>query len=170
MLVAPFAAQLRVLLVPELTVVGFAANEVIVGTAPLVDDDPDEVEAPPQPRSPQHADRTISQQSIRSRDRAMRMYLPNEQLEGIALYRQPSGYESTLHASSSLWSLSHGPFHPYTNPITCVTDTAPSRSTVGGSASVRYLQGEAPSRAKSKKQHRERTWISGYERVSEGTE
>jgi len=32
---APLVAQLRVLLVPEFTVVGFAANEVIVGAEPF---------------------------------------------------------------------------------------------------------------------------------------
>ncbi len=35
MLVAPVAAQLSVLLVPELMLVGFAVKEVIVGTEPF---------------------------------------------------------------------------------------------------------------------------------------
>ena len=38
MLVAPVDVQLRVLLAPELMPVGFAANALIVGTEPLVDE------------------------------------------------------------------------------------------------------------------------------------
>lgn len=53
MLVAPVAAQLSVLLAPELMVVGLAANEVMVGAEPL----PAEFEVAPQPGSPRQANR-----------------------------------------------------------------------------------------------------------------
>jgi len=54
-LVAPAAAQLSVLLVPEFMLVGFAVKEVIVGTEPFPGDELDELE--PQPASPRQADR-----------------------------------------------------------------------------------------------------------------
>jgi hypothetical protein len=53
-LVAPAAAQLSVLLVPELMLIGSAAKEVIVGTEPFPEGEPDEVVAP-QPASPTQA-------------------------------------------------------------------------------------------------------------------
>jgi len=53
-LVAPAAAQLSVLLVPEFMLVGFAEKEVIVGTE-FPGDELDELE--PQPASPRPADR-----------------------------------------------------------------------------------------------------------------
>lgn len=40
-LVAPVAAQLSVLLVPEFMLVGFAANEAIVGAEPFCEEVPD---------------------------------------------------------------------------------------------------------------------------------
>ena len=49
-LVAPAAAQLSVLLVPEFMLVGFAVNAVIVGIEPLPEDEFDE--HVPQPSSP----------------------------------------------------------------------------------------------------------------------
>jgi len=49
-LVAPAAAQLSVLLVPAFMLVGFAVNEVIVGTEPFPEDELDELV--PQPSSP----------------------------------------------------------------------------------------------------------------------
>ena len=54
-LVAPAAAQLSLLLAPELMLVGFAANEVIVGTEPFPDGEP--AELVPQLASPIQADR-----------------------------------------------------------------------------------------------------------------
>jgi len=53
-LVAPAAAQLSVLPVPELMLVGSAVKEVIVGTEPFPEGEPDEVVAP-QPASPTQA-------------------------------------------------------------------------------------------------------------------
>lgn len=51
--VAPAVDQLRVLLVPELTVVGSAVNAVMVGTAPVPDADLDDAQfvSPPQAAS-----------------------------------------------------------------------------------------------------------------------
>jgi len=57
MLVAPVAAQLRVLLVPELMLVGFAAKEVMDGAEAAPEVDFDEVDNP-QPASPAQANRT----------------------------------------------------------------------------------------------------------------
>ncbi|MGA2923027.1 MAG: hypothetical protein ABSE28_18120 [Candidatus Sulfotelmatobacter sp.] len=57
MLVAPVAAQLRVQLVPEFMLVGFAVNEVIVGAEAAPEVDFDEVDNP-QPASPAQANRT----------------------------------------------------------------------------------------------------------------
>lgn len=56
-LVAPAAAQLSMLLDPEVMLVGFAAKELIVGPEPLPEDDADELE--PHPASPTQADRII---------------------------------------------------------------------------------------------------------------
>jgi len=56
-LVAPVAAQLNVLLVPELTLVGFAAKEVIVGAEPFSEGP---LEAPPQAASPTQANKARS--------------------------------------------------------------------------------------------------------------
>jgi hypothetical protein len=55
MLVAPVAAQLKVLLVPELMLVGSAVKEVIAGMEALPEDALDEVDAPPQPANPVQA-------------------------------------------------------------------------------------------------------------------
>lgn len=54
-LVAPVVDQLSVALTPESMLVGFAANEVIVGIGPLP---LDEVDVPPQLASPAKASRT----------------------------------------------------------------------------------------------------------------
>jgi hypothetical protein len=55
-LVAPAAAHVSVLLVPELMLVGFAAKDVIVGVEPFGVDELGEV-APPQPARPIPANR-----------------------------------------------------------------------------------------------------------------
>lgn len=55
-LVAPAAAQLSVLVVPELMLVGFAAKDVIVGAEPFPVGELDEVAAP-QPARPTQANR-----------------------------------------------------------------------------------------------------------------
>ena len=55
-LVAPVAAQLNVLLAPELMLVGFAVKEVITGLEPFPEEALDEVDAP-QPASPAQANR-----------------------------------------------------------------------------------------------------------------
>jgi|SRR5579863_8865078 len=54
--VAPAAAQLSVLLVPEFMLVGFAVNEVIVGVEPLPEDEFDVLV--PQPSNPTQTART----------------------------------------------------------------------------------------------------------------
>jgi len=56
--VAPVAAQLSVLLAPEFMVVGFAAKEVIVGTAPFPGGEFDEVV--PQPVSSTQVNRLVN--------------------------------------------------------------------------------------------------------------
>jgi hypothetical protein len=55
-LVAPAAAQLSVLIVPEFMLVGFAAKDVIVGAEPFPAGELDEVVAP-QPARPTQANR-----------------------------------------------------------------------------------------------------------------
>jgi hypothetical protein len=55
-LVAPLAAQLSVLLVPEVMLAGFAVNEVIVGTEPFPVGEFVEL-TDPQPDSPRYASR-----------------------------------------------------------------------------------------------------------------
>jgi hypothetical protein len=56
-LAAPVAAQFSVLLAPLFMLVGFAANELIVGTEPFPGGGVDE-EVPPQPASPAQAKRS----------------------------------------------------------------------------------------------------------------
>jgi hypothetical protein len=56
-LVAPAAAQLSVLLVPELMLVGLAVKEVIVGPESFPGGELDEGAEPPQPDSPTQANR-----------------------------------------------------------------------------------------------------------------
>ena len=80
-LVAPVAAQLSVLLAPEFMLVGFAVNEVIVGTEPFPED-----ELTPQPASATQANRRRT--SARSRPeelipRALSLFLQNELVESI---------------------------------------------------------------------------------------
>ncbi len=58
-LVAPVAAQLRVLLVPEFMLGGFAVKEVIVGAEPVPGVDFDEVDNP-QPASATQANKIMS--------------------------------------------------------------------------------------------------------------
>jgi hypothetical protein len=60
-LVAPVAAQLNVLLDPEFMLVGFAVNEVIVGTEPCPEVEFEAV--PPHPTSPIQAKRRIMRTS-----------------------------------------------------------------------------------------------------------
>ena len=62
-LVTPVAVQLNVLLVPALTLVGFAANAVIVGIEPLPEDDELD-ELPPQAARPKQADRRTSARTL----------------------------------------------------------------------------------------------------------
>jgi hypothetical protein len=57
MLVAPVAAQLSVLLVPVLMLVGSAVKDVIAGMDTFPEDPLDEVDAPPQPANPAQATR-----------------------------------------------------------------------------------------------------------------
>jgi hypothetical protein len=66
-LVAPATAQLSVLLVPELMVVGLAVKEVIVGPEPSPEGELEEDVEPPQPVSPTPANRirTSAQRSSR---------------------------------------------------------------------------------------------------------
>ena len=56
-LVAPAAAQLSVLLVPELMLVGLAVKEVIVGPESFPEGELEEDVEPPQPDSPTQANR-----------------------------------------------------------------------------------------------------------------
>jgi len=87
-LVAPAAAQLSVLLVPEFTLVGFAVKEVIAGAAPFSEGEVDEV-VEPQPASPAKANRTIVKHSalrpnrgeLSRRERSQ--FLPGEQVESM---------------------------------------------------------------------------------------
>lgn len=65
-LVAPEVVQLRVLLAPEFMPVGFAANEVIVGSEPLVEDEFEE----PQLRSRAEDKRISSKRQMRNFIRA----------------------------------------------------------------------------------------------------
>jgi hypothetical protein len=60
-LVAPVAAQLNVLLDPEFMLVGFAVNEVIVGTEPCPEVEFEAV--PPHPTTPIQAKRRIMRTS-----------------------------------------------------------------------------------------------------------
>jgi hypothetical protein len=62
-LVAPAAAQLSVLLVPEFMLVGSAAKEVIVGMEPFPEGEFDELA--PQPASPIQAKRIVMRTSAR---------------------------------------------------------------------------------------------------------
>jgi hypothetical protein len=62
-LVAPAAAQLSVLLVPEFMVVGSAVKEVIVGMESFPEDEFDELA--PQPASPIQAKRIVMRTSAR---------------------------------------------------------------------------------------------------------
>jgi len=94
-LVAPAAAQLSVLLVPEFMLVGFAEKEVIVGTE-FPGDELDELE--PQPASPRPADRMSTSVQRCSREelspRELSMFLQNVQL--------PLGVEVV--SADGLWS------------------------------------------------------------------
>jgi hypothetical protein len=56
-LVAPEADQLSVLLAPEVMLVGFAVNALIVGTPPVPPVDLFELTVPPQPINPAQANR-----------------------------------------------------------------------------------------------------------------
>ena len=84
-LVAPAAAQLSVLLVPEFTLVGSAVKEVIVGTEPFPGGELDEVE--PQSTSPTQANRmrTSAQRSSPEElsPRDLSLFLQNELVESM---------------------------------------------------------------------------------------
>jgi hypothetical protein len=71
-LIAPVLVQLRVLLAPEFMVVGFAAKDVIAGTAPFSGDEPDE---PPQPANPAQANRVRKSAQRDSPDKQSRREL-----------------------------------------------------------------------------------------------
>ncbi|MGA7400196.1 MAG: hypothetical protein WBW38_09245 [Candidatus Sulfotelmatobacter sp.] len=85
-LVARAAAQLSVLLVPEVTLVGFAVKEVIAGAVLFAEGELDEV-VEPQPASPAQANRMIVKHSglrpnpedLSRRER--NQFLPDEQVE-----------------------------------------------------------------------------------------
>lgn len=86
MLVAPDAAQLSVLLVPESMLVGSAAKDVIVGTEFFSEAEPDEFVAP-QPTSPAQANRIrTSEQTFspeKSRPGKLRSFRQDELVESI---------------------------------------------------------------------------------------
>ena len=67
MLVAPDAAQLSVLLVPELTLVGFAVKVEIIGTTLVPEGEVDEL-FEPQPTSPPQVSRITSAQRPHRRE------------------------------------------------------------------------------------------------------
>ena len=93
MLVAPDAAQLSVLLVPESILVGSAAKDVIVGTEFFSEAEPDEFVAP-QPTSPAQANRirTSEQTSTpeESRFGELRLSRQNELAESMRAPKQLS--------------------------------------------------------------------------------
>lgn len=82
--VAPVAAQLSVLLVPEFMVVGFAVKEVTVGMDPF----PDELcEVEPQPTSPMQANRMTARAQRSRREslspRELSLFLRDELVESM---------------------------------------------------------------------------------------
>jgi hypothetical protein len=86
MLVAPVVAQVSVLLVPELMLVGFAVKDVIAGAEPFPEGGPEEL-AKPQPAKPSRTNRvrisaqSSSQGELRPRERDS--FLQNELEESI---------------------------------------------------------------------------------------
>jgi hypothetical protein len=104
-LVAPAAAQLSVLLVPELMLVGSAVKEVIVGTEPFPEG-PDEVVAP-QPARPTQANRmrTSAQRSSPEKltPRGLSLFLQNE-LVGSMRNPANSVYCPRRRSCNSPWS------------------------------------------------------------------
>lgn len=87
-LVAPVVVQLSVLLVPELTLVGFAVKEVIAGAEPFSEGELD-ADVEPQPASPAHANRTIVKHSALRPNRGelsrreRNQFLTGEQVESM---------------------------------------------------------------------------------------
>jgi len=97
-LVAPAAAQLSVLLVPELILVGSAVKEVIVGTEPFPEGELDEVVAP-QPASATQANRMRTSAQISSPEelsfRELSLFPQNELVESM---RNPQQTQPIAHA------------------------------------------------------------------------
>jgi hypothetical protein len=86
MLVAPVVAQLSVLLEPEAILVGLAAKDVIVGTEPFPEGEPDELAEPQAARPAQaHRVRTSAQRCSpeESSRQELGLYLQNELEESI---------------------------------------------------------------------------------------
>jgi hypothetical protein len=86
MLVAPVVAQFSVLPAPEVMLVGLAAKDVIVGTEPFPEDEPDEL-AEPQPARPAQAHRVRTSAQRCSPEESSRQglgrYLQNELEESM---------------------------------------------------------------------------------------
>ncbi len=97
-LVAPVAAQLTVLLVPEFMLVGSAVKEVMAGTEPFP-----EGEVEPQATSPMQADKTRSSLQTFSPEELIRrelsLFLQNELVESMGKGLAPSD-DSLLPAES----------------------------------------------------------------------
>jgi hypothetical protein len=85
-LVAPGAAQLSVLLAPELMLVGFAVKEVIAGLESFPEDPLDAVDAP-QPASPAQANRMSTSEQRASPEalspKEPRLFSRNEFVESM---------------------------------------------------------------------------------------
>jgi hypothetical protein len=106
-LVAPVAAQLNVLLVPEFMLVGFAVNEAIVGVDPFSEDVLDGFVVP-QPGSPPQAIRIRTSKQIsspdESRSREARRFPQTELVESMRDIKQTQVYCARGRSSSSPWS------------------------------------------------------------------
>jgi hypothetical protein len=102
MLVAPDAAQLSVLLVPESMLVGSAAKDVIVGTELFSEAEPDEF-VEPQATSPAQANRiSTSEQTFspeKSRPGKLRSFRQDELVESMC---DPKQTQSMAHVVAAV--------------------------------------------------------------------